>query len=290
MGIKSILDRRVFSFFILGLTFISQFSCDSDALLKPLTPLPSRIPNTQTANAIIEVTDRIPLTYKLTQEISPSSTMSGKKSVTPQPTESLLKICSPLAEHDIGALMGIISAPYDPPSPGRDERHQGVDFAYYRDGIRDSIGGEGVDFILDGVIAYIQTDRLPYGNMVIVETKFDQLFPGVTELFGIEPTQSLYHLYAHLQAPPRFQVGETVKCGEQLGIVGKSGYNIANPHLHLEVRIGSQNTSFDPMAFYDTQATKEEQSSYLFWRTSGVYKHQDPMKLFEFALLDLKNN
>lgn len=290
MDNNSLKAKKVPLLFIFGLIFTFQFGCDRHAQSTLSASLQSKIPDTQTSTAITGMTNSIPLTDNLTPEISPSSTIPVKKSSTPQPIQELSKICSPLAEHEIGALLGIISASYDPPPQGRDERHHGVDFAYYHDGIRDSIEGEGVESILDGIVAYAQKDRLPYGNMVIVETKYDQLMPGVTELYRNERNQSFYHLYAHLLEPPEVQVGDFVKCGEQLGRVGKTGYNIANPHLHLEVRIGPQNTVFAPMMFYDTQATEEEQASYLLWRTSGVYKHQDPMKLFEIALIHLTSD
>ena len=203
---------------------------------------------------------------------------------TGTPTEIPTTICSPLGEHDLSILENIVSDPYAPPPDGGDERHHGVDFAYYRDGIRVSIEGEGVMSILDGRVSYVQTDRLPYGNMVIIETNVEQLPEDVVVLLGLTKGQSLYHLYAHLLDVPKVGMGDWVKCGEQIGQVGKTGYNIVNSHLHLEIRVGPEGAVFYPMAFYDTRATREEQASYLLWRTSGLFRHQDPMKLFDFAL------
>ena len=57
-----------------------------------------------------------------------------------------------------------------------------------------------------------------------------------------------------------------------LGEVGATGYNIINPHLHLETRIGPAEGEFsDGMAYYDTRTTEAERSNYELWRTSGEF-------------------
>jgi murein DD-endopeptidase MepM/ murein hydrolase activator NlpD len=76
-------------------------------------------------------------------------------------------------------------------------------------------------------------------------------------------------------------LGEMVYCGQEIGTVGMTGYNIVNPHLHLETRIGLAGGRFESMAFYDTSATVEEMDNYLRWRTSGDFRHFDPMMLFD---------
>jgi hypothetical protein len=84
--------------------------------------------------------------------------------------EPKFEICSPLEEHNLRYLSGIVSSPYHPPPMGKDDRHQGVDFAYYNQGTRGSIEGEGVQAILPGWVAVVIENRLPYGNMIIIET------------------------------------------------------------------------------------------------------------------------
>jgi hypothetical protein len=38
------------------------------------------------------------------------------------------------------------------------------------------------------------------------------------------------------------------------------------------------------MRFYDTRATQEEMDNYVLWRTSGVFRHFDPMVLLSYNL------
>ncbi len=208
--------------------------------------------------------------------------------LTSTPSNVSPDVCSPLQEHGIDALEKIVSDPYHPPAAGRDERHHGVDFAYYRDGVRKSIAGEGVTAVMPGKVAYVQSDRLPYGNMIIIESTYSQVPAGIRKIYGVTRGLSVYHLYAHLQNEPFLQPGDKVACGEPIGEVGKSGYNVVNAHLHLEIRVGPGNTIFAPMAYYDTHATSEEQASYLLWRTSGAYRHCDPMILLRFARMEMQ--
>jgi murein DD-endopeptidase MepM/ murein hydrolase activator NlpD len=79
---------------------------------------------------------------------------------------------------------------------------------------------------------------------------------------------------------PLVELGRKISCGQALGTVGLTGYDIVNPHLHLEIRIGPSDAGFNEMAFYDTSASTEEMDNYKRWRTSGDFKHIDPMVLF----------
>jgi murein DD-endopeptidase MepM/ murein hydrolase activator NlpD len=90
--------------------------------------------------------------------------------------------------------------------------------------------------------------------------------------------ESLYLLYAHLNLPPPVALGEAIAACQPLGEVGMSG-NTDIPHLHLEMRLGPAGTVFESMRFYDTRASIEEMENYVLWRTSGVYRHFDPMFL-----------
>ncbi len=121
-------------------------------------------------------------------------------------------------------------------------------------------------------------DLYPYGNMVIIETPFDSIPDPVRDAINIEGNESLYILYAHLNQPPLVRLGAQVSACQLLGEVGKSG-NADIPHLHLETRLGPPGTVFTSMRFYDTRASVEEMENYKLWRTSGVYRHFDPMKL-----------
>jgi len=66
-------------------------------------------------------------------------------------------------------------------------------------------------------------------------------------------------------------------------LVGMSG-NAGVPHLHIETRIGPAGARFSGMRFYDTLATQQERDNYLLWRTSGVYRHFNPMDLLLYQL------
>jgi murein DD-endopeptidase MepM/ murein hydrolase activator NlpD len=132
--------------------------------------------------------------------------------------------------------------------------------------------------VLAGKVAAVINDRQPYGNMLMTETSFERIPPALRQQVGIPTGQSLYLIYAHLQAPPAFEIGQSVSCGQVLGAVGLSG-RTSGPHLHFETRWGPPNTTFQSMAFYTTSATPEEMAAYKTWRLSGTYHLFDPMEL-----------
>jgi len=240
---------------------------------------------------------------------SPSDTLTPASSLTPQPTSEPKKetptslpvdtptptdtipsatpqtarsiICSPLAEHTLEQLREIVSQPYDPPHPGKDERHHGVDFAYYNHAGRASIDGEGVQAIMAGRVAAAIQDRLPYGNMVIIETAYNYLPLAILDTVEIPIGYSIYHLYAHFAESPLVELSQGVDCGQLLGHVGRTGYIVPVAHLHLETRIGPAGAIFRSMVFFDTQATPEEQDAYLRWRIGGEFLHFDPITLLD---------
>ena len=206
---------------------------------------------------------------------------------TPTLTEIPFTVCSPLAGETISSLFEIITNPFGNPPIGREDLHHGVDFAYYRRGERLSIEGESIQSILPGIVSASIIDRLPYGNVVIVETPNIMISKYIINKFGMMEGESLYSLYAHMGQPPQVELGEFVTCGQELGTVGKSGYDIVNPHLHLETRIGPSDESFTGLAFYDTSAVKEEMENYKRWRTSGDFRNIDPMVVFQEVLLNI---
>ncbi|GAB4398797.1 MAG: hypothetical protein OHK0052_22010 [Anaerolineales bacterium] len=241
------------------------------------TPAPSRV-------AALPTSTRAPTK-------PPSATPTERRAPTvtaiPSPTAIPWAVCSPLAEHSLADLPNIVASAYNPPPMGRDERHQGVDFAYYWYGGRESIIGMGVNAALPGRVALAQANRVPYGNTVIIETPLTLLDPRWLEGLNPQPGDSLYTLYAHLRDLPLVQPGELVTCGQPLGVVGDTGGEATGfeiVHLHFEMRFGPANQSFERMVFYDTRATAQEMETYRRWRMSGEFRHFDPMVLVLQAL------
>lgn len=195
----------------------------------------------------------------------------------------------------------MVFTPFNPPPRGSDDPHQGVDFAE-RDALYGiALEGLPVRAVLAGRVAAVIVDRFPYGNALLVESSLEQLparwlaaleIPATVPPLetrsaltcpprrGIEPSkfQSIYLLYAHLQQPPPFAVGDQVTCGQTLGAIGNSG-NSLNPHLHLELRVGPAGVRFESMAHYDASASQEEMANYCQWRVSGAFWALDPLKL-----------
>ena len=163
--------------------------------------------------------------------------------------------------------------------------HHGVDFGYYhRDGVGGPLEGNPIQSVLDGTMAGLGYNKV-YGNYLIIETPFEKLPPELSALYLLEPGQSLYLLYAHMQDLAPFEFFEPIDCGQQIGLVGKSGdpQFVAEPHLHLETRVGLSGIFVEPMAFYDTQASQAEKDSYMKWRSSDTFKVFDPMILLDFG-------
>lgn len=226
-----------------------------------------------------------PPTIPITSQPLPTSTATNFPKLSPslQPTNVVIgQLCSPLKDHSLDELSEIISDPYHPPPMGSDERHQGVDFSYYRRGERMSIEGVEVQAVLPGRVAAAVADSFPFGNMIIVETSGENLPLLVRQHFRILKGESLYVLYAHLQEAPQVALGDQISACQILGGVGKTG-NAGVAHLHLEMRHGLSRVQFPVMAYYLAKNTPEERQNYLRWATSGDFLHFDPM---EFLLMD----
>ena len=101
-------------------------------------------------------------------------------------------------------------------------RHNGTDFG--------AAGGTPVRSIADGVVAFTGVDA-DYGNYVRV----------------YHDEYKAHSFYAHLSRID-VQQGESVAAGATIGAVGSTG-NSTGPHLHLELRIGTQSaySSVAPM-------------------------------------------
>ena len=219
---------------------------------------------------------------------APTSTVVPGQAISTDPTptaEDSFEICSPLGMHPLEELPQIISDPYKPPPPNKpEERHHGVDFGYWHYGERDTMLGEPVQAILGGVVASVLNDKYPYGNMILIETSRSELPYAIVRLLDIPPGDSLFHLYAHLDQPPDYALGDIVQACQPIGEVGESG-NTDIPHLHLETRLGPAGKQFESMFFYNTRATIEEMENYVLWRTSGVFRHFDPMALLTYPTI-----
>ncbi|MFC2055706.1 hypothetical protein ACFLV7_15630 [Chloroflexota bacterium] len=238
----------------------------------------------------IHVTDQILAIKRSTKTAtatttSPPTRMPTRLPDTPSPLPSNtatpkppFKICSPLEIHPLEVLPKIISDPYRPPPAGRDDRHQGVDFSHYVFGDLTTIQGIVVQSILPGVTAATIQDSFPYGNIAIIETPFIDLPDSLTVRLQIKPDESLYTLYAHMEQPPMVALGEYIPACHTLGSVGKSG-NAGVTHLHLETRIGRSGVHFPVMSNYLVEITPKEEEYYILWRTSGEFRHFDPMDL-----------
>ncbi len=186
--------------------------------------------------------------------------------------------CSPLAGESLDTLTQVIADPYHPPPPGREERHHGIDFAYYRRAGRVSIQGQDVQSVLTGTVAAALSGTFPYGNVVIVESALDLLPAAWVDRLGAKPGEALYVLYAHLESAPLLRMGAHVSLCQVVGQVGKTG-NAGMAHLHLETRLGPADSRFPGMRYYVKEATPEEKQAYRLWRTSGVFRHFNPLDL-----------
>lgn len=195
-----------------------------------------------------------------------------------------LELCSPLEMHPLEELPHIVSDPYNPPPPNKpEERHHGVDFSYWHYGTRDSMLGEPVQAVLGGAVVSVLDDLYPYGNMVMIETRTAELPRNLLARLQIAAGESLFLLYAHLNSTPLVRLGDSVRACQPLGEVGMTG-NTDIPHLHLETRLGPAGSVFESMRFYDTRASIEEMDNYVLWRTSGVFRHFDPMELLNLQI------
>ena len=202
----------------------------------------------------------------------------------------------------------MIVNPFNPPPEGSDDPHQGIDFAELYGAQRIAVSGMQVNAVLPGRVAAVVSDRFPYGNAILIETRLETLAEEALDILptgaptpqrkaaltcpeGIpEPAwdarhRSLYLLYAHMQQPPTLKIGEQVSCGQKIGTIGSSG-NALNPHLHLEARLGPAGAEFASMAHYDTRATGEEMHNYCLWRISGHFQLTDPLTILASSLTD----
>lgn len=214
-------------------------------------------------------------------------------------------MASPLQGVAPSDLFNVISQPFIMPPVGEDSGHHGVDFAYWNFKDVGAIEGTPILSVFPGKVSSAYTKiRNPYGYMVMVETPLSNLPQEIIDAIKLPeasstpanpsnrltcPTgfadwwdtssKSLYVLYGHLGDVPTVKLGQTVKMGDMLGVVGNSGAS-SSPHLHFEMRIGPANATFASMGHYDTTTTDQERHNYCSWRISGQFELFDPMVLY----------
>ncbi len=242
-------------------------------------------------------------TIEEVKTLSPTVTSVTDPTFTPAATEFIIKVSSPLIDFSMNDLANMISNPYHPPKQGSDGPHQGIDFSVMDPDLRIAVKGSGVRAILGGQVVMVMKDRFPYGNALMVETPYQEIPVEWAEklsnhsdpgLFGTSTSLtcpagwdqvenerqelSVYILYAHLQNPSEFKLGDQIGSGDGIGSIGDSGNALA-PHLHIEMRYGYSGGLKGSMAHYDVSADEQEMSNYCRWRVSGWYRTIDPMEM-----------
>lgn len=239
-----------------------------------------------------------------TATLAPTTTDTPPPAPTATATRPPIRFFSPLENVSLAELPQIVTNPFVQPTSRLDDGHHGVDLAFYRFKDMGTIEGLPIHSVLSGTVAAVVNDRLPYGNMIIIETplrdvppawiaanSLPQVIPTVTSdgrlscpetgLFPAWDTsnRSLYLAYGHMFAPTPLKLGEAVQGNAVIGAVGNTGHS-SNPHLHLEVRIGPAGARFeDAIAHKETTATAQEMFNYCLWRISSTFQTVDPIPL-----------
>jgi murein DD-endopeptidase MepM/ murein hydrolase activator NlpD len=279
------MKKKILYIVILGIILSSCYAAPSATAT--ITPLP-----TETASPL------------------PTSTIT----VTPTPTAVPLitAISSPLQDIELSDLRLITSYPYSfkypfSEGPDDDKNHPAVDLSFYKFKDWTTVVGHPIQAILPGKVVTITNDIYPYGNSIMIETPLSWLSPDLIEKMQIgkpysqdeiaarspcQPDQariswsqtdkSVYSLYAHMQSPTPYKIGDEISSGEVIGAVGATGHAVVgNEHLHLEVRVGPSNASFSTFSEYISSATDEERYNYCIWALSEVFLPINPSNFWE---------
>ncbi len=273
----------------------------STATIEPTSTLAATETSQPTSTSIVLISP----TLKPTATPYPTLTPTPFGAAT-QTVSALTGImASPLQGVAASDLFNVISQPFIMPPAGEDSGHHGVDFAYWDFKDVGAIEGTPILSVFPGKVSSAYTKiRNPYGYMVMVETPLSNLPQEIIDAIKLpeasstpanpsnrltcptgfadwwDPnTKSLYVLYGHLGNIPTVKLGQTVKMGDILGVVGNSGAS-SSPHLHFEMRIGPANATFASMGHYETTTTDQERHNYCSWRISGQFEIFDPMVLY----------
>ncbi len=265
--------------------------------------LPTALPSTPVPVATAAFTATLTETLPSTQTTIPATAVPTATLLQPSPTRGP-RLCSPLDGVSLEELPDMVAGnTFQTPMPGRDSGHPGVDFAFYRHGDRKTFLGLPLRAAMDGTVAAVIPDRMPYGNTVIIEVPLENIpqswqsaldwptpAPPVTpdaRLTCPDPLtlpawdtsrRSLYLLYGHLNQPSPLQPGASVACGQVIGEAGTTGASV-NPHLHFEARLGPAGMKISSFGHYDIQTTAEERNNYCVWRVSGWFQVVDPLAI-----------
>jgi murein DD-endopeptidase MepM/ murein hydrolase activator NlpD len=139
-------------------------------------------------------------------------------------TEALQSQCGKVGEQTFRSYAGegspappgALTLPY--PTGGRITQrywfcHKGLDIA--------SEPGEPVRAIAPGTVKFAGWSDQGYGNLVVIDHGGYQ------------------SLYAHLKTTPSVTTGQAVSAGTLVGVMGSTGFS-TGPHLHFEIRLGSE--------------------------------------------------
>jgi murein DD-endopeptidase MepM/ murein hydrolase activator NlpD len=253
-------------------------------------------------------TTSIPPTGTLTNTETPTPTVTATVTSTippPTPTIELIsQVCSPIQGIDFSELPLIQSWEYISPTPYVESGHPAIDFGQYHFKDYPFFPNFPVQSIISGKAILVQQDLSPYGNMILIETPLNNIkesfLSSITKPTPLPPSiysidercpvsgpeitwdsegKSLYVLYAHMLEKPEVSPGDPVSCGQLIGIAGKSGH-AAEEHLHLEIRIGPSNASFESIAAQGSaDITPVERYNYCIWALSGVFQAINPATL-----------
>ncbi len=127
----------------------------------------------------------------------------------------------PTREFKFPLRYGVLSSPF---GYRRGRYHAGVDITAKR--------GDPVVACADGVVTAAGKQRD---------------FRGLGILVTLDHGKGIFTDYAHL-SKALVRIGQTVRQGQKIGLIGSTG-RASCPHLHLQVRNGSQ--FYDPMIFFN---------------------------------------
>ena len=262
-------QRKILALIVICVTFIAACQSDNNSTQQVFsvtsqsdvdvvlaaeaspTDLPTRthtptLTNTPTYTPTATNTATSTPTNTPTETDTPTATLSP----TPEPFLDHYALQRPIADGGVNELDR--TYPYGDTKYDTFQVHHGVEFVNPR--------GTPVLAAADGIVFYAGNDLREmfgpvndyYGQLVIIE------HTDIKSPVGLP----VYTLYGHLDGVDEdIEIGQIVKQGDRLGIVGDTGVAIG-PHLHFEVRVA------DP---YDFGATRNPDLwIYPFFNTGTV--------------------